>query len=93
VDREEKMKGCSKEWFYKLYKGKIQSYVARGEESLTKICKTMETAMEKGHVSKQDLEKMLIEVEIESVKPFIQDNYAIRHTRLEDIKRSIWIET
>jgi len=77
-------------WFYELYKGKLQSFVAREKESISKVTKTLNTALKKGQISSSDLEKMLFEVQRDTVDAFVKwANYSARKERLEEVKKGL----
>lgn len=59
------------EFEYRVCKGRVQSYVARAKEPPQRIVKAVRTFMSRGHINTADLERMLSEVETESVLPFI----------------------
>lgn len=78
------------EWCKRWCKGKAQSFVARGEEPLSKIVKTLNTAVKRGMVSHSFLQALLKEVEDESVRPFANlADYGTRLNRLDELKNKL----
>ncbi len=87
-ESQKSLENFIKHWHYSLVKGKIQSFVGREKESLEKIGKTVKTYLEKGQLSKEDLEKILKEVENETVDAFKnQEFYEERKDRLGELKK------
>lgn len=84
------MKWSTRHWYYNLCKGKVRSYVAREKETLAKITKTIKTLLEKKQISMSDLEKILSEVEVESVESFREQSFYLdRRKRLNRIKETL----
>lgn len=78
------------EWWKSWCKGKTQSFVARGEEPLSKVVKTLNTALKRGIISRSSLQALVKEVESESVTPFANwADYGTRLNRLHELKRSL----
>lgn len=80
------------EWYYRWAKGKAQSFVASETEPLAKVIKTLSTVLQDGRISLEDVERMLPEIERESVEaPFIrrQPYYFDRRKRLDQLKRML----
>lgn len=78
------------EWRKRWCKGKAQSFVARGEEPLPKVVKTLNTAVKRGMVSHSVLQELLKEVENKSVSPFANwADYGSRLNRLHELKNSL----
>lgn len=76
------------EWNYSRYKGRIAAFVARGKERPEPIIKSIRTTMAKGNLDRTALERMLAEVEAQSVHPFLGPpwNQPQRLERLRVIK-------
>ena len=73
-----------KDLHYRTNKGRIQSFVAREREKSSRISKTLKTAMRKGHLSLEDVNRIFLEVKKESVEDFSSStNYPSRKERLE----------
>lgn len=78
------------EWSKRWCKGKAQSFVARGEEPLSKVVKTLNAALKRGMVSHSILQMLLKEVESESVRPFANwADYGSRVKRLQELKNGL----
>ncbi|MFQ5881776.1 MAG: hypothetical protein ACE5I9_04805 [Candidatus Methylomirabilales bacterium] len=79
------------DWYYKLGKGKLRSYVAREEEPLSKVAKTVKTLRETGHITSGQVERMVQEVFNESVQPFLGPPYRQpeRQKRFDDLKDAL----
>jgi len=76
------------EWWYRWYKGKLQSHVARGKEAQSKILKTLRTGIQRGSLSSDEVKQLLAEVEAESVRPFTD---SARHERLRSLRDQIQV--
>jgi len=74
----------SKQWKYKWGKGLVDSYVARGRRKHESLVKMLKTSLERDIISLSDLERIFIEVENETVKPF--PNQTIRRKRFVTLK-------
>ncbi len=76
---------------YRICKGRVQSYVARAKEPPQRIVKAIHTFMSRGRINLADVERMLKEVETESVLPFLRPpwNQADRESRFEMIKDAL----
>jgi len=59
------------EWYRSLVKDRIAKYVARGQDKPESIIKSTRTIVARGDVSPEDLARILEEVQIESVQPFL----------------------
>jgi hypothetical protein len=59
------------EWNYERCKGQAASYVARGRGTPDRIAKSVLTTMAKGNLDRESLERILDEIESESVLPFL----------------------
>ena len=71
-------------------KGKIRSYVARQEEPATKVVKSLNTMLKTQRISKPQLQAIILEVELKSVRPFVNSSdYTVRQARLEEIKSTL----
>lgn len=85
-----------REWYYSLAKGKVQSYVARESEPFGKVFKTLSTFLKKRYIFPADMERILAEVENDSVEtPFFrqQPYYLARRKRLDQLKRMLYSQT
>ena len=83
-----------KEWCKRWCKGKARSFVARGEEPLSKVVRTLDTAVKRGMVSHATLQVLLQEVEAESVRPFAKwADYGSRLNRLHELRNSLGLES
>lgn len=60
-----------REWNYARCKGRIAAFVARADEKPERIIKSIQTTIAKGNLDHTALERMLAEVESQSVKPFL----------------------
>jgi hypothetical protein len=60
------------QWSYQQVKGRIASHVARGTDNLQAVIKSTFTMSAKCGMGREALEKMLDEVNAESVLPFLQ---------------------
>ncbi len=60
-----------KEFYYALCKGRICSYVARGNDKPERILKSIRTIMAKGRIDQEAIQGMLVEVDLLSVRPFL----------------------
>lgn len=79
-----------KEWCKRWCKGKAQSFIAKGEEPLPKVVKTLNTAVKRGMVSNSTLQVLLNEVESQSVRPFANwADYDSRVNRLQELKNGL----
>ncbi|HXG50823.1 MAG TPA: hypothetical protein VNN77_05370 [candidate division Zixibacteria bacterium] len=57
-------------WNYERCKGQAVSYVARGRGKPDRIANSVRTTMAKGNLDRESLERMLGEIESETVRPF-----------------------
>ena len=76
-------------WNYATQKGRIAAFVARGKENPSTISKALITLMRRGKLSEQELDKMLLQVERESVdtEGFHRDkSYGGRKGRFDRLK-------
>lgn len=79
----------SEEWLYKVAKGKVRSYVVRERELLDAVSKTLKTFLDKRYIFPKEVERILAEVEEESVEtPFFreQPDYFVKRQRLDQLK-------
>lgn len=60
-----------RDWYYALCKGRVANYVARGEERPERVIKPIQTIKAKGNISEEAVERMLAEIDSESVRPFL----------------------
>ena len=76
------------EFEYRICKGRVQSYVARAKEPPDRIVKSIRTFISNARIEHDDLERMLNEVQRESVAPFLGSpwNQPKRHERLQLIR-------
>ena len=78
------------EWCKRWCKGKARNFVARGEEPLSKVVSTLNTAVKRGMVSNSTLQVLLKEVESESVRAFAKwADYGSRVNRLHDLRNGL----
>lgn len=79
------------EWNYARCKGRITAYVSRGKEKPERIIKSIRTTMAKGNLGSEALERILQEVERESVQPFLGEpwNQPKRLERFRLIKEQL----
>jgi hypothetical protein len=59
------------EWYYRQLKGRIAGHVARGSDRPAAIVKSARTIVARGDISPEALARILEEVQIESVQPFV----------------------
>lgn len=59
------------EWYYRQLKGRIAAHVARGRDKPEAIVKSARTILARGDISPEALARILQEVQIESVQPFL----------------------
>ena len=79
-----------KEWYYHWGKGKIVSFVVKAKEKYSTVLRTLKTALQMHHLREQDIERMFVEIEIESVEPFRdRGNYRMRKQRLVKLRSGI----
>ncbi len=79
------------EFEYRICKGRVQSYVARAKEPSQQIIKSIRTFMSQGSINTADVERMLNEVQTESVLPFLGPpwNKPEREARFKLIKGAL----
>ena len=63
--------GDTPEWYRRQVKGRIARYVATGDDKPEPIIKSTRTIVARGDVSAEALARILEEVDIESVQPFL----------------------
>ncbi len=79
-------------WYYAWCKGKAESYIARGRESISKVAKTLKTAVKKGMINEQKLTSILAEIDRDTVEAFHQyDFYSERRNRLKELRKALGI--
>ena len=81
-----------KNHYYTMSKGRMARFVARGKENPSTISRAVKTLMRNGRLSGQDLDKILHEVEKESVEveAFIRDGtHDNRKERFEKLKEEL----
>ncbi len=61
-----------REWNYARCKGQVVSYVAKGRGIPDRIIKSIWTTVSKGNLNLADFQRMLAEIESESVMPFLR---------------------
>ena len=82
----------AEQWHYAWCKGKAESYIAKEKESISKVVKTLKTAVRKGTISERKLKSILAEVERDTVEAFRQyDFYTERRNRLDELRKSLGI--
>jgi len=59
------------EWYYSLLKGRIAAHVARGHDKPNAVIASIRTIFAKGHISLEAVQRMLKEVQYETVQPFL----------------------
>lgn len=59
------------EFEYRICKGRLQSYVARAKEPPGRIVKSIRTFLSNARIEHDDVERMLNEVQRDSVVPFL----------------------
>jgi len=81
-------------WVHAYCKGKIASYVARGEEPAKRIAKTMLTMIRKKALLPTEIASVLSEVEHESVNAFSANREVLaeRSQRLKELRRLLVTE-
>ena len=78
------------DWHYATQKGRIASFVARGRGNPSMISKTLKTLGGKGELSEQDLNRIILEVEKETIEAFANDaSYASRKERLARLREEL----
>jgi len=55
-----------RDWYYKLCKGWIESFVRGGKGVPTRIIKSIQTVLSQGNLERSDLNQMLVEVEYDT---------------------------
>ncbi len=79
-----------KSHYYAMSKGRIARFVAREKENPSTISKALKTLIRNGHLSVQDLNKILLEVENETVEAFAIDaSYVGRKERLTMLREEL----
>ncbi len=79
------------EFEYRTCKGRVQSYVARAKEPPNRIVKSIKTFRSSGRIKQGEVERMLNEVQRESVIPFLGPpwNQALRQERFQLIRAAL----
>jgi len=77
-----------KELLLAQIKGRIQSYIAREKEPITKIVKYIKTMIQKHGITKEEIKQILQQVKQETIEPFLNPQSPLyRPERLERYKR------
>ncbi len=79
------------EFEYRLCKGRVQSYVARAKEPPDRIVKSIRTFQSSARIKRDEIERMLNEVQRESVIPFLGPpwNQPKRQERFQVIRAAL----
>ena len=79
------------EFEYRICKGRLRSYVARAKEPPDRIAKAIRTFLSSARIREDDVERMLNEVQRESVIPFLDPpwNQPQRQERFQLIKDAL----
>ncbi len=75
-----------RDWWYRWTRGKLQSYVARGEEPQKAVIQSVVTALKRGRILGDDVRVILYQIEEETVRPFANQ---IRHRRLAELTEAL----
>lgn len=81
----------TEEFEYRICKGRVQSYVARAKEPPDRIIKSIRTFQSRGRINQVDVERILKEVQTETVAPFLGPpwNKPERQGRFQIIKDAL----
>lgn len=79
------------EFEYRICKGRVQSYVARAKEPAERIIKSIQTFLSNARIKHGEVERMLNNVQRESVIPFLGPpwNQRERQQRFQLIKDAL----